>query len=83
MSNSLFAEELSKFEKYFDIEMELSEVTFGPIFTFKSKFDDTTLVYRPSMTDMKDYPNDRGSASRIISELKTILRDNKLNELGL
>jgi len=78
-----FSDDLSKFEKYFNIEMELSEITFGPIFTLSSKFDDSTYSYKPSMVDMLEYPNDSGSASRIISELKSIIRENKLNDLGL
>ena len=77
-----FSEDLSKFAKYFDIEMDLSE-SFSPVFTLISKFDDWTYTYQPSMTDMQDYPNDKGSASKIISELKSIIRENKLNDLGL
>ena len=80
---SSFSDDLLKFEKYFDIEIELSEITFGPIFTMVSKFDDWTYSYQPSMVDIQDYPNDNGSASRIISELKSIIRENKLNYLGL
>ena len=80
---SKFSDDLSKFEKYFDIEMEVGEITFGPIFTLISKFDDWTYTYQPTMTDMQDYPNDRGSASSIISELKSIIRENKLNDLGI
>ena len=80
---SKFSDDLSKFEKYFDMEMDVSEITFGPIFTLISKFDDWTYTYQPTMRDMQDYPNDRGSASQIISELKSIIRENKLNYLGL
>lgn len=80
---SIFSDDLSKFEKYFDIEIELSEITFGPIFTLVSKFDDWTYTYQPTMTDIKDYPNDSGSASKVISELKSIIRENKLSDLGL
>ena len=77
-----FSEALSKFEKYFNMEMDLSD-TLSPTFTLKSKFDDSTYSYQPNMIDIKDYPNDRGSESRIISELKSIIRENKLNDLGL
>jgi hypothetical protein len=62
--------------------MDLSD-TFSSTFTLKSKFDDSKYSYQPNMIDIKDYPNDRGSASRIISELKSIIRENKLNDLGL
>jgi hypothetical protein len=80
---SIFSDDLQKFEKYFDIEMEVSEITFGPIFTLISKFDDCTYTYQPTMIDIQDYPNDRGSASRIISELKSIIREYKINDLGI
>ena len=78
---SKFSDDLSKFEKYFYIEIELSEITFGPIFTLISKFDESKYVYQPSMVDMMDYPNDNGSTSRIISELKSIVRNYKINEI--
>jgi hypothetical protein len=54
---SIFSDDLQKFEKYFDMEMEVSEITFGPIFTLISKFDDCTYTYQPTMIDIQDYPN--------------------------
>ena len=78
---NIFSDDLSKFEKYFDIEMDLSKISFGPIFTLISKFDESKYVYQPSMVDMMDYPNDNRSASRIISELKSIVRNYIIDEL--
>jgi len=78
---SIFSDDLQKIEKYFDMKMEVSKITFGPIFTLISKFDDWAYTYKPTMVDIQDYPNDRGSASKIISELKSIIREYKINEI--
>lgn len=78
---SSFSDDLSKFEKYFNIEVELSEISFGPIFKLISKIDDSTYGYHLSRVDIQDYPNDRGPASRVISELKSIVRNYKIDEI--
>jgi len=77
-----------KFEKYFDISIELCEKNMGHIIKFKSRLDSKEYIYRPFTTDLCDYPNDKhfnkieiGTASKIISDVTSMIREIKINKI--
>jgi hypothetical protein len=48
---------------------------------FKSKFDESIFVYETKVINITNYPNDNGVSSKIISDLTSIIREYKINDI--
>jgi hypothetical protein len=75
-----FLNELEKLSKYFSYEMEIDEAM-APVFKFKHKSTKKEYSYRLSMIDIKNYGGP--SVVKMLDELKSEIREDKLNDLGL
>ena len=83
---------LAQFEPYFNISINIDEVSMSPIIIFTSKksqlINMEEYVFTLPMIDMQDYTTSQGNKTtkridNMVSILKEIIRDNKLDELGL
>jgi hypothetical protein len=75
-----FLNELEKLSKYFSYEMEIDEAM-APVFKFKHKSTKKEYSYRLSMIDIKNYGGP--SVIKMLDELKSEIREDKLNDLGI
>lgn len=75
-----FLNELEKLSEYFSYEMEIDEAM-APVFKFKQKSTEKEYSYRLSMIDIKNYGGP--SVVKMLNELKSIIREYKINDLGL
>jgi len=74
-----FLNELEKLSEYFSYEMEIEAMT--PVFKFKHKSTKKEYSYRLSMIDIKNYGGP--SVVKMLDELKSEIREDKLNDLGI
>ena len=75
-----FLNELEKLSKYFSYEMEIDEAM-ASVFKFKHKSTKKEYSYRLSMIDIKNYGGP--SVIKMLDELKSKIREDKLNDLGI
>jgi hypothetical protein len=74
------SQELEKLSHYYDSEMIIDKYTMRPVYEFIHKKTGNKYIYRLSMTDLKDFGP---GVVRMFEELKMMIRDEKLNDLGL
>jgi hypothetical protein len=74
------AEELGKLGEFFFYEIKTDEKTMAPIFKFLHKKTKNEYYYRPSYTDIADFGP---GIVEMINELKMLIREDKLNKLGI
>lgn len=75
-----FLNDLEKLSEYFSYEMEIDEAM-APVFKFKHKSTKKEYSYRLSMIDIKNYGGP--SVIKMFDELKSEIREDKLNDLGI
>ena len=73
------SKELEKLSHYYDSEMTI-DINMSMVHIFTHKKTGKKYVYRLSRTDLKDFGP---GVVKMFDELKTEIRDEKLNDLGL
>jgi hypothetical protein len=71
--------ELEKLSHYYDSEI-IVDMTMAPTYEFVNKTTGKKYVYKVSITDMKDFGP---SVIKMFDELKSEIREDKLNDLGI
>lgn len=78
--NKCLAKELGTLGDYYDYEMKVDENVMRPVFEATHKKTGKKYVHRLSMTDIKDFGP---GVVKMLDELKTEIREDKLNDLGI
>ena len=71
--------ELEKLSHYYDSEI-IVDMTMAPVYEFVHKTTRKKYVYKLSITEMRDFGP---SVVKMFNELKSEIREDKLNDLGL
>jgi hypothetical protein len=71
--------ELEKLSHYYDSEM-IIDINMASVYEFIHKKTGKKYVYRQSMTDLKDFGP---GMVKMLDELKSEIREYKINDLGL
>lgn len=75
-----FSTRIRKTRRILFYEIKTDEKTMAPIFKFLHKKTKNEYYYRPSYTDIADFGP---GIVEMINELKMLIREDKLNKLGI